>query len=124
VHCSCLQTFQKRAATDFIMDGCEPPHGCWDLNSGPLEEQSVFLPPEPSRQPCCCGLSSGQEQRDNKKLDILMTKINIAPAESSLKMSIPLFPLTFFLSYLVLGGGWKDGRYKNPQRSAENTPTV
>jgi hypothetical protein len=35
--------------------GCEPgviPQcGCWDLNSGPLEEQSVFLPAEPSCQP-------------------------------------------------------------------------
>ena len=31
--------------------GCEPPCGCWDLNSGPLEEQSVLLPTEPSRQP-------------------------------------------------------------------------
>jgi hypothetical protein len=28
------------------MDGCEPPCGCWDLNSGPLEEQSVLLPAE------------------------------------------------------------------------------
>jgi hypothetical protein len=25
------------------MGGCEPPCGCWDLNSGPLEEQSVLL---------------------------------------------------------------------------------
>jgi hypothetical protein len=25
------------------MDGCEPPYGCGNLNSGPLEEQSVFL---------------------------------------------------------------------------------
>jgi hypothetical protein len=23
--------------------GCELPHGCWDLNVGPLEEQQVFL---------------------------------------------------------------------------------
>jgi hypothetical protein len=30
------------------MGGCEPPCGCWDLNSGPLEEQSVPLPAEPS----------------------------------------------------------------------------
>jgi hypothetical protein len=30
--------------------GCEPPCGCWNLNSGPLEEQSVFLPAEPSHQ--------------------------------------------------------------------------
>jgi hypothetical protein len=41
---------QKRAS-DLITDGCEPPCGCWDLNSGPSEEQSVFLPAEPSQQP-------------------------------------------------------------------------
>jgi hypothetical protein len=40
--CSYLQTQQKRAS-DLITDGCEPPCGCWDLNSGPLEEQSVLL---------------------------------------------------------------------------------
>jgi hypothetical protein len=33
------------------MDGCEPPCGCWDLNSRPLEEQSVLLTAEPSHQP-------------------------------------------------------------------------
>jgi hypothetical protein len=33
------------------MGGCEPPCGCWDLNSGPSEEQSVPLPAEPSHQP-------------------------------------------------------------------------
>jgi len=49
VHCSCLQTHQKRAS-DPITDGCEPPCGCWYLNSGPLEEQSVLLTPEPSLQ--------------------------------------------------------------------------
>jgi hypothetical protein len=38
-------------STNLTMDGCEPPHGCWDLNSGPLEEQSVLLPAEPSLQP-------------------------------------------------------------------------
>jgi hypothetical protein len=30
---------------------CEPPCGCWELNSGPLEEQSVLLTNEPSLQP-------------------------------------------------------------------------
>jgi len=50
VHCSCLQTHQKRAS-DSIMDGCEPPCGCWELNSGPLEEQSVLLTTEPSLRP-------------------------------------------------------------------------
>ena len=41
VHCSCLLTHQKRAS-DLITDDCEPPCGCWELNSGPLEEQSVL----------------------------------------------------------------------------------
>jgi hypothetical protein len=51
VHCSCLQTQQKRPS-DLITSGCEPPCGCWDLNSGPSEEQSVLLPAEqPSHQP-------------------------------------------------------------------------
>ncbi|EDM00356.1 rCG35761, isoform CRA_a [Rattus norvegicus] len=31
-----------------LTDGCEPPCGCWELNSGPLEEQSVLLTAEPS----------------------------------------------------------------------------
>jgi hypothetical protein len=29
---------------------CEPPCGCWELNSGPLGEQSVLLTSEPSLQ--------------------------------------------------------------------------
>ena len=41
---------QKKAA-DLITDGCEPPCGCWELNSGPLEEVSMFLTAEPSLQP-------------------------------------------------------------------------
>jgi hypothetical protein len=47
---SCLQTHQKRAS-DPITDGCEPPCGCWELNSGSLEEQSVLLTAEASLQP-------------------------------------------------------------------------
>jgi hypothetical protein len=35
---------------DLITDGCEPPCGCWDLNSGPQEEQSVLLTAEPFLQ--------------------------------------------------------------------------
>jgi hypothetical protein len=49
VHCSCLQTHQKKAP-DPITDGCELPRVCWDLNSGPLEEQSVLLTTESSHQ--------------------------------------------------------------------------
>lgn len=50
VHCPCLHTHQKRAS-DTITDGCEPPCGFWELNSGPLEEQSVLLTTESSLQP-------------------------------------------------------------------------
>jgi hypothetical protein len=41
----------RRRHLDPIIDGCEPPCGCWELNSGPLEEQSVLLTAEPSLQP-------------------------------------------------------------------------
>jgi hypothetical protein len=47
---SYLQTHQK-GALDPITDGCEPPCGCWELKSGPLEEQSVLLTAEPSLHP-------------------------------------------------------------------------
>jgi hypothetical protein len=49
VDCICLQTHQKKAP-DPITDGCEPPCGCWELNLGPLEEQSVLLTAESSIQ--------------------------------------------------------------------------
>jgi hypothetical protein len=32
-------------------DGCEPPRGCWELNSEPLEEELVLLATEASLQP-------------------------------------------------------------------------
>ena len=43
----CLHTLQKRES-DLVSDGCEPPCGCWDLKSGPSEEQSMLLTAEPS----------------------------------------------------------------------------
>jgi hypothetical protein len=42
IHCCFFQTHQRRAL-DPTVDGCEPPCGCWELNSGPLEEQSVLF---------------------------------------------------------------------------------
>jgi hypothetical protein len=33
IHCCYFQTHQKRAL-DPITDSCEPPCGCWKLNSG------------------------------------------------------------------------------------------
>ena len=47
---ACMPAGQKRAP-DLIIDGCQPPCDCWELNSGPLEEQSVLLTSEPSLQP-------------------------------------------------------------------------
>ena len=50
IFCLCMPAGQKRAP-DPITDGCEPPCGCWELNSGPLEEQAMLLTSEPSLQP-------------------------------------------------------------------------
>ena len=33
-----------------VAGGCQPSHGCWKLNPGPLKEQQVFLTTEPSLQ--------------------------------------------------------------------------
>jgi hypothetical protein len=41
----------RRGHQIFVTDGCGPPCSCWDLNSGPLGEQSVLLTAEPSHQP-------------------------------------------------------------------------
>jgi hypothetical protein len=49
VHGHCLET-QKKRTLDSITDGCEPPCGCWESNSGPLEGQSVLITAEPSLQ--------------------------------------------------------------------------
>jgi hypothetical protein len=46
-----LSSDTQKRASDPIKNGCEPPCGCWDLNSGPLEEQSVLLTTDPSLQP-------------------------------------------------------------------------
>lgn len=32
-----------KKASDPTIDGCGPPRGCWELNSGSLEKQSVLL---------------------------------------------------------------------------------
>ena len=41
---------QKRVP-DHVTGGCEPQCGCWELNSGPLEEQEMLSTTEPSLQP-------------------------------------------------------------------------
>ena len=51
VQCICMTLCLKKRASDPFTDGCEPPRGYWELNSGPPEEQSVLLTTEPSLQP-------------------------------------------------------------------------
>ena len=46
---ACTPANQKRASHPNI-DGCEPTCGSWELNSGPLVEQTVLLTAEPSLQ--------------------------------------------------------------------------
>jgi hypothetical protein len=43
--------YKYTVAVHLITDGCEPPCGCWDLNSGSPEEQSMLLTAEQSLQP-------------------------------------------------------------------------
>ena len=45
--CAC----RPERAPDLTTDGCEPPYGCWELNSRPLEEQAMLLTTEPALQP-------------------------------------------------------------------------
>ena len=40
-----------RRGHEISLHDCKPPCGCWDLNSGPPEEQLVLLTVEPSLQP-------------------------------------------------------------------------
>ena len=41
----------RRWSSDPIINGCELPCGCWELNLGRLEEQPMFLTAELSLQP-------------------------------------------------------------------------
>ncbi|XP_076403139.1 uncharacterized protein LOC143267692 [Peromyscus maniculatus bairdii] len=47
----CATLAGQKRASGLITDGCEPPCGSWELNSGPLEEQPVLSTAEPSLQP-------------------------------------------------------------------------
>jgi hypothetical protein len=55
-----------------ITDGCEPPCGCWELNSGLLEEQSVLLTIGPLLQPEKPCLERQNSKKKKKKKYIKM----------------------------------------------------
>jgi hypothetical protein len=44
--CTLEEGIRSHGAT--VIDGCELPCGCWELNPGPLQEQAVLLTAEPS----------------------------------------------------------------------------
>jgi hypothetical protein len=51
LHCTLsLSSDTPEEGIRFFTDGCEPPCGCWELNSGPLEEQLLLLIAEPCLQ--------------------------------------------------------------------------
>ena len=47
-----------------VTDSCELPCGCWELNPGPLEKQSMLRSTEPSLQPSL--VFSSTEERPKK----------------------------------------------------------
>jgi len=51
VYSLCMDICVPEEASDLIGDGCEPPCGYWELNSGPVEEQPVLLTGKSSLQP-------------------------------------------------------------------------
>jgi hypothetical protein len=81
-------------------DSCEPPCGCWELNSGPLEEQSVLLTAAPSLQALrgtcassCVGLPPPLGSMSMQQTDTLW------PRESSIwphSQGKPLLPFPDF----------------------------
>jgi hypothetical protein len=97
--------------SDLITGGCEPPCGCWDLNSGPSEEQSVILPAKPSRQPLCfvfiiirLSVSTGLGLTTKKQLE-LFQNANYLPMLSLFiryEMSIISYFFTLFELLIVL----------------------
>ena len=46
-----MYTCMPERTLDLTIDDCEPPCGCWELNSGLMEEQPVLLSTEPFFQP-------------------------------------------------------------------------
>lgn len=47
----CSWKLKQGVGSPGVMDGCETPCGCWELNKGPLEEHPVLLTMETSLQP-------------------------------------------------------------------------
>jgi hypothetical protein len=83
VLCACLVVIEEgtRFPKTGVTDGSEPPCWCWELNPGPLQEQTALLTTEPSLQPQISSFSEA----------------------SSLYKSLPLNSGFFRLSFLSAG---------------------
>ena len=70
-----------------VIDGCEPPCGCWEPNLGPLQEQQVLLRAEPSPQPPHFGFS-------RQGLAMQELKVSLQLLLSTLTYGIPPCPVS------------------------------
>jgi hypothetical protein len=83
-----MYTCMSDEASDPSIIAWEPPCGCWELNSGPLEEQTVFLTTEPSFKstilPLSCSFNN-ERMLDSLVLELLwaaMWVLGIEPRHS------------------------------------------
>lgn len=77
--------YMKRAS-DPSLDGCELPCSCWELNSGPPEEQIVPLTTEPPPQSPECYLYTYLMSRTHCKNKIVSLKLMTILQEVQLKI--------------------------------------
>ncbi|EGV91681.1 hypothetical protein I79_016791 [Cricetulus griseus] len=86
---SCISAHQKRAP-DLITDSCEPPFDCWELNSGPLEEQSVLLTSEPSLQPLHVQFLTVPVRLQSKSFGKKMRESRLHTCNPNTEMGLPI----------------------------------
>ena len=79
---------QKRAP-DLITDGCEPPCGCWELNSGPLEEQVMLLTTEPTADDKGRKMSGLTSAHRSQKSELGLRSVLPKPLAYTLKPGFP-----------------------------------
>jgi hypothetical protein len=68
--CECSAAYTPeglKRTSDPLIDGFEPPHGYWELNSGPLEEQPMLLTAVTSHQPSILFLMKLHRDRSLQK---------------------------------------------------------
>lgn len=77
------QGYQKRALDSLgtgLMEGTEPPRGCWELNQGPLETQPMSAL-HPSRHVCRYFIGALKQEGSPKSVDKTMVKFHTSDEE-------------------------------------------